>query len=218
VLQLTDTILFSPASFNTSQTDDTYLSLAVFRLFDTCVHLQEGMQDFLQTAALEAVPEVISVFRWLRRRGVSIILVSELSVQETQIVMRRLGWQTGNSPQHLIQSIHYQQPNENPISAIIADRTKLQPKQLVTIGDTQQFLNCSAEAGVLLNIGVTYGTHSVQQLKQAAHQLLMDNILQLPDYLISSVIMQDPLQRSGTKLGSGAVQRSQPLRLRLPFF
>lgn len=176
------------------------------------------MQDFLHTAALEAIPEVLSVFRWLRRRGVSIILVSELPVQETQIVLRRLGWQTGNSPQHLIQSIHYQQLDENPISTIIADRDKLQPKQLVTIGDTQQFLKWSAEAGVLLNIGVTYGTHSVQQLKQAAHQVLLDNVLQLPDYLISSVIMQDPLQRSGTKLGSGAVQRSQPLRLRLPFF
>ncbi|PHI21871.1 hypothetical protein CEQ90_00870 [Lewinellaceae bacterium SD302] len=198
-----------------SQKTATYLDIAVFRLLDTCVNLQEDMGGYIRTASLEAVPGIVSVFRWLMKRDVRVILYSELSPSDTELIMERLGWKSG--PKELITDIRYPTESGNPIQAMVNDLGLASGRHLVTLGDTAEFLNWSWAAGVKLNIGATYGSTSFRELGNHPHHTLLDNVLGLPDYLVSTVIVQEPLPIVSRSPVMG-VSRMQQLRLRLPFF
>lgn len=192
-----------------------YLSVAVFRLLDTCVNLQADMAGFYRTAALEAVPGVISVFRWLKKREVKLVLLSELSPEDTALILNRLEWKVGDN--ELINAIQFVDNSNNPINTIVENTNLSSGLQLVTIGDNTTFLNWSRLANVKLNIGVTYGSTSFRELGRQPHHTLLDNILELPNYLVSNVIVQDPIRAVSS---TAFMDRSnmQQLRLRLPFF
>lgn len=198
-----------------------FLQVAVFRLRDTCAFIQEDMAGFYRTAALAKVNGIEHVFRWFRKRSVKIALVSDFNRQDTNTILERLDWsiaplaEASNQSTSLIDLVvltNSSSKQHNPIHRI-QELLDIEGHQMVTIADTPQMLNWSWAAGSLLNIGVTYGQSNYQALAPQPHHGLLDNSLQIPNFILEHLMNTEEDSANTPKVSD----YQQLLRLRLPF-
>lgn len=185
--------------------------VAVFRLLDTCILLQDDMAGYYKTAALEKVHGVEHIFRWFRKRGVQICLVSDLSMPDTQIVLDRLAWspQEDSDKEELVDYVLINSNKaSNPLIRLMELIDGLSPHQMICIADSQEMINWAKQASVHYCIGVTYGSTPYKTLAQLSCSKVVDSLLELPDYLLQEMIRFDDYKQALT---------DKPLRLRLPF-
>ena len=162
---------------------DAHLQLAVFHLNDMCVAVQEGMERFLPTASLECLPGVEATFTWLRKRGVRICLLSDYNREQTLLLLDRLKW-TVNEDGTVQQIITQQQKQDNPIqqAQVLAGLTN--SRFSLAAVDTPQLLQQSNAARVHFNLAICNGRSSYHQLATAPHHAMLDNLRQLPNFIL----------------------------------
>ncbi len=185
--------------------------VAAFRLLDTCILLQDDMAGYYKTAALEKVHGVEQIFRWFRKRGVQICLVSDLSMEDTQIVLQRLGWspQEDNELEDLVDYILINhQKTSNPLIRLQSLIDGLQSQQIICIADSLDMLQWARQASVQYCIGVSYGSTPYKTLAQLNCSKILDSLLELPSYLLQEMIRFDDYKQG---------MPNKPMRLRLPF-
>ncbi|MEL6274804.1 MAG: hypothetical protein AAFQ37_04310 [Bacteroidota bacterium] len=168
------------------------LRAAVFRLLDTCVLLQEDMAGYYRTAALEKVNGIEQVFQWFQKRQVKVILLSDLDRSDTDIILGRLGWNVGLSRTNDVLIDHVLLVNSvygnNPLFRVMQLLGDTSPSQLITVGDSPNILRWSAEAEILVNIGVTYGGTSYRTLIKEPHHGLLDSPRDIPNFLLEQLL------------------------------
>lgn len=159
------------------------IELAIFHLQDVCVRVQKGLRNRLRTAALEKAPQIEATFRWLRRRGIRIHLLSDFNTEQTAILLERLGWTVG--PEDLIECVITNQKKcANPIQRAIELAQICDPSKTVVVVDTPELLAFAACARVQYNLGVTSGGCNYQTLQTTHYRALLDNTIQLVNYLL----------------------------------
>jgi len=166
-----------------SPLSDTYLQLGIFRLQDVCVRIQDGMEGFIQTAALEKVPQIEATFRWLRKRDISIALISDGDRSTTETLLQRLGWRVGE--EELLQLVlTNQQKRANPVADVIELAGFPNGRTVFSIFDLPHLLQAAHTSQVHLNLGVTNGRCSYAELAAVPNHTLLDGPIQLPNYLL----------------------------------
>lgn len=163
-----------------------YLQLGIFRLEDICVRVQDGMKDFLCTAALEVNPDIEATFRWLRKRKIRIALISDANQEDTKILLDRLNWRVGED--ELIQLVLTdQEGKQNPIREIL-DLADLPGGHLAfSVLDTPRLLQSAYFSKVHFNLGVTNGRCNYAELSETPHHALLDGTVQLPNFLLENL-------------------------------
>ena len=159
--------------------------VAIFRLRDVCVRVQEGMREHLKTASLDPRFQIEPTFRWLRRQGVDISLLSDYDAEQTELLLTRLGWSVG--PEGTVQSVVLEQEKqENPVARAldVHGLRREEAHQALAVVDTPRLLELAHRAGVGLRLGVTNGSHSYATLQAMPHSALLDSTLQLVNYLL----------------------------------
>lgn len=185
---------------------DTFLALSVFRLQDVCVRIQEEMEDYLSTAALEKIPGIEATFRWLRKRKVRVALLSDFDRQDTEVLLDRLGWGVGE--EELIQLVLTSQgEKEDPIARVLDLAGQVDGSLTVTVLDTPRLLLEAFARKVRLNIGMTNGKSSYPDLAASPCTGLLDGPIQLPNFLLERMpeLQEVPpitLRRPGNKQGA----------------
>ena len=172
------------------------LDLAIFRLSNCCALVQEDMKGFYETAGLEKIPQIDFIFSWLRKREVSICLISDYSREDTEIILRRLGW--------------YPSTENSSIDAIIL-RRQLAPTQLylmaaqlmglqdcrtsIALADQPELLRGAAASKCLLTIGLNYGESSIREIAKAPTNTQLDTIGELPNYLLQHLSLSHQIPK-----------------------
>ena len=186
-----------------------FLELAIFRFEDVCINVQEGMEGYLKTAALERKGGVEATIRWLRRRGVKIALLTDYNRADFFLLLDRLGWGVGED--QLIQVVVLGQGQKaNPVKLAYESIGVRSPKQVLLLADTVRLLHCATSAGLHLVFGVTNGRTSYNDLAREPFKALLDSTLQLPDYLLRNL----PEEMPKRLMASGG--RRNPPRLWFP--
>jgi len=170
-------------SIQSNSASTTHLQLAIFRLSDVCVSVQDKMDGFLATAALEKSVGVEAAFAWLRKRRVRICLLSDYGDADTQLLLGRLGWSVGDGG-----TVHYvvteQGMQPDPIGTAI-ERAGLEgAKASFTVFDTPRLLLLANQARVHFNLAVCNARHPYATLATAPHHGMLDSLLQLPTFLL----------------------------------
>ena len=165
------------------RTIDAHLQLAVFHLNDMCVAVQDGMDRFLTTASLERMPGVEATFSWLRKRGVRICLLSDYDRDHTLIILQRLSWSVDEDGT-VQQIITEQQEQSNPITKAQELAGLMNPRFSLSAVDTPRLLEQSNAARVHFNLAICNGRSSYHQLATAPHHAMLDNLRQLPNFVI----------------------------------
>lgn len=190
--------------------NDRHLQLAVFRFNDMCVGVQEGMDDFLSTAALEKMPGVEATFGWLRKRGVRICLLSDYNRRDTGLLLRRLDWTIGESGT-VQEVITRQSRKDNPVRLAQEHAGLDSPGLCFAAVDTPELLQQAAAARVHFALAVCNGRHTYNELAVAPHHGMLDSLIQLPNFLLQHLPAAAPCPPTKPRGGVFALPR-----LRLP--
>ena len=189
---------------------DRHIQLAIFRLNDMCVNVQDGMESFLTTASLEKMPGVDATFSWLRRRGVRICLLSDFDRRQTLTLLERVGWSVDEDGT-VQQVITGQQAYDNPVR-LAQEAAGLQNSRFsFSVADTPRLLKLANEARVHFNLAVCNGRHPYHDLAVVPHHAMLDSLLQLPNFLLEHLPEAAVAQVAAPRPG----RRFLP-RLRLP--
>ncbi|PPK85357.1 hypothetical protein CLV84_2253 [Neolewinella xylanilytica] len=189
---------------------DRHLQLAIFRLNDMCVGIQEDMDGYLPTASLEKMPGAEATFAWLHRRGVRICLLSDFDRERTLLLLGRLNWtvEEDGTVQAIITD---QNKKDNPVRMAQENACLQNPRFSFAAFDTPRLLRLANEARVHFNLAVCNGRHSYNELAVAPHHAMLDSLVQLPNFLLEHL----PEAEAGQFTHPAAGRRLLP-KLRLP--
>jgi len=164
----------------------TYMELGIFRLEDVCVRIQDDMGEYIKTAALEKTPEVEATLRWLRKRQISVALISDVNRRDTEILLDRLNWRVGDD--ELLQLVLTDQASKpNPVANVLELAGVNDGFTTFSVLDTPRLLHSAQACGVHFNIGITNGCCSYRELAEAPHHTLLDGVVQLPNFLLENL-------------------------------
>lgn len=178
----------------------TYPSLgiaqvAIFRLADCCARIQEDMSGYYNTAAIEKVPQIEFIFRWLRRRNISICLISNFNRTDTEQILSRLGWQP-DQDQSLVDAIIIK--SKRTAGEILTEACNLfalpDCQRIISLFDKAELLKAAWQKNCLLTIGLNYGSTTPRELSKVDQHILLDSIIELPNYLTRTLTLSDAPQ------------------------
>ncbi|MEM8585575.1 MAG: hypothetical protein AAGF87_14955 [Bacteroidota bacterium] len=166
--------------------------IAIFRLADCCARIQEDMSGYYNTAAIEKVPQIEFIFRWLRRRNISICLISDFNRADTEQILSRLGWQP-DQDQSLIDAIIIK--SKRTAGEILTEVCNLfglaDCQKVISLFDKVELLKAAWQHNCLLSIGLNYGSTTPRELSRVEQHILLDSIIELPNYLTRILTLSD---------------------------
>jgi phosphonatase-like hydrolase len=123
----------------------------------------------------------------LRRAGVKVALDSGFSRDIVDTVLRRLDWRPGKVIDFSVASdeVPRGRPHPDLVQAAMRLAGVSDPARVAKVGDTPADLQEGQAAGCSLNIGVTNGTHTREQLAACPHTHLIDSLNALPRLVLS---------------------------------
>ena len=137
----------------------------------------------------------LDTFAWLREQGIPVALTTGFYRVVTDIILDKLGWLNGLNEQYwgssdsIIQfsiasdEVTRGRPYPDMIERAMQQLGVTNPKAVVNIGDTPSDLLSGRAAGVGLNLGVTNGTHTADQLNAYPHDQLLGSLAELPSVI-----------------------------------
>lgn len=155
------------------------------------------LEHHYQTNGATPTEGCLETFAYLRERGIAIALTTGFYRVVTDIILAKLGWLDGLNNQRigaadsLIQAsiasdeVERGRPYPHLIERAMHLLGVTNPKAVVNIGDTPSDLLSGRAAGVALNLGVTNGTHSADQLDAYPHDYLLGSLAEMPALLAS---------------------------------
>jgi phosphonatase-like hydrolase len=154
------------------------------------------LEDHYRTADITPAPHAEEVFRYLRTRGVKVVLNTGFYRVVTDIILERLGWDVGLDADHVgslisvidmsitSDEVRQGRPHPNMIRKAMRQFGVRDPHQVVKVGDTPVDLEEGRNAGCLLSVAVLNGSHTYAELAGCANDALIPDLSYLPDLLL----------------------------------
>ncbi len=149
---------------------------------------KEVLEEHYRTQPVYPTEGCVKLFNYLKQNGIKIALTTGFYRVVTDIILERLGWlegldenRIGNESTLIQASIASDEVEKGrPAPIMIQKAMRLlgveNPDQVINAGDTPSDLQSGHAAGVYLNLGVTNGTHTLEQLINHPHDALIGSI------------------------------------------
>lgn len=133
---------------------------------DAHAQFRKGMIERYRTGPLEPAEGAEQVFAALRAGGVRVALDTGFSRDILDTVLDRLGWAGGDKVDFSIASdeVERGRPHADLVHRAMALAQVSEPALVAKIGDTPSDIEEGLAAGCGLVVGVTYGTHTREEL------------------------------------------------------
>lgn len=153
------------------------------------------LEHHYETQPVEPSEGCLDCFAMLKRRGTAVALTTGFYRKVTNVILRRLGWDKGldgryvGSADSLIQAsvcsdeVAHGRPAPEMIRRAMDLVDVTDAARVVKIGDTPSDLQAGKNAGCGLTLGVTNGTHTVEQLREHPSDGLLGSLRELEQWL-----------------------------------
>lgn len=133
------------------------------------------------------MPGATETFRWLQERGIKVSLNTGFSRDIAQTLIDRLGWQRDGLIDASVTSdeVERGRPHPEMIRHLMKQLSIADSRRVAKVGDTSADLLEGKNAGCGLNIGVTQGSSTREQLEPFPHDYLIGSVVELPKLLAS---------------------------------
>ena len=129
------------------------------------------------------IPGTTEVFRALKNAGIKVAVDTGFDRETTDILLGRVDW--GDLLEDSITSDEVENGRPHADMALeLCRRAGVVPGEAIKVGDTPADLGEGNAAGVGLNVGVTYGTHTADELRAHKPDVLIGEIGELLRYAL----------------------------------
>lgn len=134
---------------------------------------------------IREIEGVSDLFRTLHEANILVAVDTGFDRETVEALFSRLNWEGLVDGSICSDEVERGRPFPDMAIALM-DRLGTVPETTAKVGDTPNDLAEGHAAGCLLNIGVTYGTHSKEQLSLFPHTHLVDTIQELTMLLVKA--------------------------------
>lgn len=140
-------------------------------------------------------PNAVELFRILRQKNIRIVLNTGYDADTAESLIEKLGWKKGVEYDLLISSSDVEKNRPDPEMIDLAmDIYGIQDaKTVIKVGDSIIDIEEGQNAGCGLNIGITTGAHTFQQLQSSGPDYIINNLLELVPIIDSVNIRQQEI-------------------------
>ena len=123
----------------------------------------------------------ITLFEALRQKKVRVVLNTGYNRQTAQSLIEKLGWKQGETFDDLITATDVRQSRPHPDMILLAMQRAgiTDAREVAKVGDSVIDIQEGINAGASLNIGITTGAHTRQQLGSAKPSYIVDNLIEI---------------------------------------
>lgn len=158
------------------------------RVDESYALFKEILEEHYHTHPVIPTEGCLTLFNYLRENNIKIALTTGFYRVVTDIILDKLGWLEGLDENRIgnastviqisISSDEVEQGRPHPFMIQKAMRLLdvSDPKRVINVGDTPSDLQSGNAAGVFLNLGVTNGTHTTEQLILHPHDAFIGSI------------------------------------------
>jgi phosphonatase-like hydrolase len=137
------------------------------------------MCDYYATdPAVREISGAAAAFAALRRAGIKIALNTGFNRAIANVILTRLGWRPPQMVDAVVTSdeVPRGRPHPDMIQSLMVRFGIRDPKHVAKVGDTRADLEEGANAGCGLNIGVTSGSYTREQLQAYPHSHIVSSV------------------------------------------
>jgi len=142
----------------------------------------QRMRDYYKSdPAVREIPGAVAAFAALRRAGVKVALNTGFSRSVADALLARLGWRAPEVIDAAIASddVPRGRPHPDMIQMLMRRLGIDDPRQVAKVGDTKADLEEGANAACGLNIGVTTGSFTREQLLACPHSHIVESVAEV---------------------------------------
>lgn len=157
------------------QIDDEKLAATIFERFLTL------LDEAYQTQAITEQDNATTVFRALRNQHIAVVLNTGYNRQTAETLVQKIGWTIGVDFDLLITASDVTQNRPQPDMILLAMEQLgiTDPASAIKVGDSAIDIEEGQNAGCAINIGITTGAHTTEQLWTAKPDYVIDNLIEL---------------------------------------
>lgn len=124
---------------------------------------------------------VIELLEELKKRNIIRVLNTGYNQETAQTIINKLGWEEGVDFDSLITAsdVIKNRPDPDMIELAMKRFNITNPAQVVKVGDSVIDIEEGKNAGCTLNVGITTGAHTLQQLQSADPELIINDLIDL---------------------------------------
>jgi phosphonatase-like hydrolase len=134
-----------------------------------------------ETLDVKPLPDVVRVFKELRNRNIKVALNTGYNRMTAEFLIKKLGWDKSNQFDLLVTAsdVKHNRPQPDMILLAMSDLGIADPEMVIKVGDSSVDIQEGRNAGCILNIGITTGAHSREQLRETDPDYIIDNLYEL---------------------------------------
>jgi phosphonatase-like hydrolase len=123
----------------------------------------------------------LALFQALREKRVRVVLNTGYNRETAQSLIGKLGWEQGKTFDDLITAADVRQSRPHPDMIELAMQRAgiTDAREVAKVGDSVIDIQEGINAGASLNIGITTGAHTRQQLESAKPNYIVDNLIEI---------------------------------------
>jgi phosphonatase-like hydrolase len=134
---------------------------------------------------LKPFDDTETVFKWLHENGILIALNTGFIHEITEVILKRLNWETGKMIDAVVSSdeVENGRPAPDMIFKVMRSLGVTDKGLVVKVGDTRSDMDEGHQAGCGLVIGVTTGAYTREALEKNNPDFIIDRLVELKGIL-----------------------------------
>jgi phosphonatase-like hydrolase len=139
------------------------------------------LAEAYDTAEILPQNNAIKLFLELNKRNILVVLNTGYNAETAQSLINKLEWEKGFSFDGLVTATDVKngRPKPDMIYLAMEQFGITDPNEVIKIGDSIIDIEEGQNAGCILNIGITTGAHTLEQLRTADPDFIIDDLLEL---------------------------------------
>jgi len=136
------------------------------------------LSNYYKTLEIKALPNVERVFKELMKQNIKVVLNTGYNRETAESLVDKLGWKSSVDFDLLVTASDVKQNRPHPDMILFAmeELNINDPSSVIKIGDSAIDILEGKNAGCSLNIGITTGAQTQEQLSEANPDFIIDDI------------------------------------------
>ncbi|GAB3957330.1 phosphonatase-like hydrolase [Spirosoma harenae] len=146
------------------------------------------LNDAYRTQEITEQANATALFHALRKKAIFVVLNTGYNRQTAESLVEKIGWKKGSDYDLLVTAsdVPKNRPSPDMILFAMKQLGVADAADVIKVGDSAIDVDEGKNAGCRINIGITTGAHTYEQLRSANPEFIVDNLME-----VLSIVEQD---------------------------